>query len=746
LRNGSTVLDSKVLDAGDITAGTVDLTSSALAESSYTIDARLTDAAGNVGADSSGVAVTIDTTAPGAPTGIVVTPADQGSGPLQTDSTQPTFRISLPGSAAAGDTVTLEIDTVDDATAALSGGDITNGYVDIQSANVLADDTLYDISAFITDVAGNEGNSNTAVEVEVGDASSNPIPAVVYDGVQGYMLHTGGPSGAADGAELTICIQCTFNSDGSDMVLAFGDGTVPYRLVRNSDNTIDFIGGTAGAVFSVSTTAVAASLGLVTIVASATGTDAGLTVTHALGTITGINTAGSASNLDLTADLYFGSVDGADDFLDADVHVIWLDAVYLDAEDPDIIEQFVDTSTNTPRDPGADGSNPLDGDHAPLVCHKAPAATHTVNAGTGGDADTAGVFTDGTSPGSYAGDFTAGSPARMLQFDGSSTVVEWSTEPTGIANGRTGTWSFVFNRKGNAGAECMFYIGTGSGEDVFFGFDSSDHFVARFADGAGATILGFVSTSTFDDSANHVVTISHNISTIGGAALYWLLIDGADETGTPTVGTAADIDLTDNWRIGSTDDSGNRLWFTGTMGDFIFFPVNVPILEANTIKYFDDGSGNPMDHGSDGSATWGEAVPFYWLPTTANPETNVGTGDDADIVAGSPATATGLPNRLTQPAYVANALHLDGSVALGCFGGTSDGQRLVIAGWFKRDATGAGYAVWGQHDECTPADPAKFRWDRYGHSWHQQRRRHLERDEQRNADKSHELVLPRHFG
>jgi hypothetical protein len=88
------------------------------------------------------------------------------------------------------------------------------------------------------------------------------------------------------------------------------------------------------------------------------------------------------------------------------VHVIWLDAVYLDAEDPDIIEQFVDTSTNTPRDPGADGSNPLDGDHAPLVCHKAPAAAHTVNAGTGGDADTAGVFTDGTSPGSYAGDFT----------------------------------------------------------------------------------------------------------------------------------------------------------------------------------------------------------------------------------------------------------------------------------------------------------------------------------------------------
>jgi len=78
LREGTTVLNSKTLDGADITAGVVSLTSSSLSDGAHTLDARVTDVAGNVGTDSGGLTITVDTTAPSAPTAIVVTPADQG--------------------------------------------------------------------------------------------------------------------------------------------------------------------------------------------------------------------------------------------------------------------------------------------------------------------------------------------------------------------------------------------------------------------------------------------------------------------------------------------------------------------------------------------------------------------------------------------------------------------------------------------------------------------------------------------
>ena len=236
-----------------------------------------------------------------------------------------------------------------------------------------------------------------------GDGSQT-IPAVVYDGVQGYMLHTGGPTGAADGATLTFVWAGTFNSDGSAMTLLDIPGTVPVKITRQSDNTIDFVGGTAGAVFSNSTTAVAASLGFLIILASCNGTSSTLKVVHAAGTITGTNTTGSASSLDLTADWFLGSDGGASEFLDADTALWWINDAEIDFTDADNIEQFWDTTNDLLRNPGSDGSNPTDGTQ-PLICHKSAASSHPTNSGTGGDADTAGTFTDGTSPGTYAEDF-----------------------------------------------------------------------------------------------------------------------------------------------------------------------------------------------------------------------------------------------------------------------------------------------------------------------------------------------------
>lgn len=251
-----------------------------------------------------------------------------------------------------------------------------------------------------------------------GKTNPNQIPAAIYDGVQGYMLHTGGPTGAADGAALSFAWAGTFNSDGSAMTLLDIPGTVPVKLTRNADNTITFVGGAAGAVFSNVTTAVAASVGLCAVFASCRGTHSSLVVVHGAGTITGTNTAGSATNLDLTADWFLGADGGAAEFLDADVSLQWAHNIYIDASDAEWREQFWDTANDLLRDPGATGANPLGGVTQPLLCHKSAAASHTTNAGSGGDADTAGLFTDGTSPGTY-------SAALVNAFDLLLTAAAW---------------------------------------------------------------------------------------------------------------------------------------------------------------------------------------------------------------------------------------------------------------------------------------------------------------------------------
>ena len=421
-RTGSTEIGSKTLDATDIGNGFADVVATTLASGAHTITAKVENAAG-LSLPGAGLALTVDAVQPDAPSAIVVTPAQQGTGPLQTNALQPTFRVSLPANAAAGDVATLQIGGVDDAAASLTGTDLSNGYVEIQAASALTVDTVYDISAYLTDLAGNQGNAGSAVQVEIGDADGNAIPAVVYDGVQGYLKHTGGPAGAADGAALTAVWAGTFNSDGSAMTLLDIPGTVPVRLSRQADDTILFEGGAAGAVFSNETAAVAASLGFLVILASCNGTSSTLKVVHAAGTITGSNTAGSAGDLDLTADWFLGAAGGASAYLDADTALWWIDDAAIDFTDADNIEQFWDTAAHTLRDPGAAGANPTDG-AAPLVCHKSVAATHSTNAGTGGDADTAGIFTDGTSLGTYAEDYVSASAATIALMDTKTSAAD----------------------------------------------------------------------------------------------------------------------------------------------------------------------------------------------------------------------------------------------------------------------------------------------------------------------------------
>ena len=247
-------------------------------------------------------------------------------------------------------------------------------------------------------------------------ALSNAIPAVIYDGAFDFLKHTGGPAGATDGTTGTFAWAGTFNSDGSAMTLIDIPGTVPVKLERQPDNTIDFVVGTAGAVCSNSTAAVASSLGFLIVLASFSGTTSHLYVIHSAGTITGVNTAGTSASVDLTADWFLGADGGASSFLDADVSMWWADDSFIDFSVSNNREEFWDTTNGLLRDPGSDGSNPSG--TQPLVCHVEYAANHLANRGTGGDADTGSLTEDGTSPGAYAADYSPSAPASIAFTSG----------------------------------------------------------------------------------------------------------------------------------------------------------------------------------------------------------------------------------------------------------------------------------------------------------------------------------------
>ncbi|MEW9897177.1 Ig-like domain-containing protein [Chitinivorax sp. PXF-14] len=122
--------------------------SSPLADGAHSIRATATDAAGNVSGQSSAYGITIDTTAPNAPTGINVN--------------QPT----ITGTAEAGSTVTVYVDGVAVGTATADG----TGAWSHSLGSPLVDGT-HSIRATATDAAGNVSGQSTARDITVDTAA-----------------------------------------------------------------------------------------------------------------------------------------------------------------------------------------------------------------------------------------------------------------------------------------------------------------------------------------------------------------------------------------------------------------------------------------------------------------------------------------------------------------------------------------------------------------------------------------------
>ena len=209
LFDGTTAVGSAVATAG----GTWSITSTVLGNGNHSLTATATDAAGNVSTPSASLAVTIQTTAPAAPSAPDLTPASD-DGVSNTDDitsiTTPTFT----GSAPAGNTVTLFDGTTPVGSATASAG----GTWSITSSTL--GDGTHTLIATDTDAAGNASAPSAALAVTI----QTTVPAAP----SAPDLTPASDDGVSNADDITSITTPTFtgSAPAGNTVTLF-DGTTP---------------------------------------------------------------------------------------------------------------------------------------------------------------------------------------------------------------------------------------------------------------------------------------------------------------------------------------------------------------------------------------------------------------------------------------------------------------------------------------------------------------------------------------
>ena len=161
--DGATLLGSAVANG----SGAWSYTTAALANGSHSLTATATDAAGNTGAASSAMSVTVDTVAPAAPT-IASFSTDSGTvgDGITNDNT-----LTLSGTAEANATVKV----FDGAT--LLGSAVANGSGAWSYTTAALANGSHSLTATATDAAGNTGAASSALSVTV-DTVAPAVPTI----------------------------------------------------------------------------------------------------------------------------------------------------------------------------------------------------------------------------------------------------------------------------------------------------------------------------------------------------------------------------------------------------------------------------------------------------------------------------------------------------------------------------------------------------------------------------------------
>ncbi|WP_205742561.1 Ig-like domain-containing protein, partial [Halomonas borealis] len=157
-------------------SATVVIPSDSLVDGDYSVEAVITDDAGNSSVASNNIDFTVDATSPGgddgndAPTLAIAEAAD---GAINADELADGVQASvgLTAGTQAGDTITLSIDGAEDETYTVTPEDVTNDSATVVIPSDSLVDGDYSVEAVITDDAGNSSVASNNIDFTV-DATS----------------------------------------------------------------------------------------------------------------------------------------------------------------------------------------------------------------------------------------------------------------------------------------------------------------------------------------------------------------------------------------------------------------------------------------------------------------------------------------------------------------------------------------------------------------------------------------------
>jgi hypothetical protein len=259
------------------------------------------------------------------------------------------------------------------------------------------------------------------------------------------------------------------------------------------------------------------------------------------------------------------------------------------------------------------------------------------NAGTGGNFTLTGTIArSGRGPNQYN--------APYSDLDGTADYLSCTTALTGIADGKTFTLSFCFN-KDSASTKYPFTIYSSTTKRFRAIVDSGGYITIEASSSAGTGVL-FVSSSagSIALNRNYVITVSVDLTDTAKRHLY---INGSAATATWSTYSNTDIDFspaTPRYYAGYDANPAN--FFDGRLGAIWFNTSYIDLSVASNLAKFVAGTGidaKPVDLGATGELPTGTS-PLIYLPMYGNNAgKNYGTGGAFTVNSG-PYTGARGPN------------------------------------------------------------------------------------------------------
>ncbi len=261
-------------------------------DGTYDVTATVTDAAGNSTDDGTTGELIIDTVAPATPTVVSQT----------TNDTTPT--ITGTATVGSGETLTVEVDgetyTAGDGNLSLSG---TAWTLTIPTGNEITPDGTYDVTATVTDAAGNSTDDGTTGELII-DTVAPATPTVVSQTTNDTTPTITGTATVGSGETLTVEVDGETYTAGDGNLILSGTAwtlTIPAGNEITPDGTYDVTATVTDAAGNSTDDGTTGEL-IIDTVAPATPTVVSQTTNDTTPTITGTATVGSGETLTVEVD------------------------------------------------------------------------------------------------------------------------------------------------------------------------------------------------------------------------------------------------------------------------------------------------------------------------------------------------------------------------------------------------------------------------------------------------------------